>query len=135
MKEESIKNLETQGRGGQGPELSDLTKRIYDQVGEPDGSGIRNHLEVSYKKLGSRQTAVLGLPQGKPSIVARVQNEGATIPVTDSMRGYLSAALGIHLKASTTHIVVPGRKFWDLAYKTASEQLKAELAEIFKEKK
>jgi phage gpG-like protein len=126
-------NLQTQGRaGGNPPPLSEMTKQIYAQVGEPDGSGIENHLELAYTKRGRKYVATLGIPDGKPTIVAKVQNDGATIPVTAKMRGYLSAVLGIHLKASTTHIVVPGRYFWDDAFDLASEQFKTELQDIFK---
>lgn len=43
--------------------------------------------------------------------IARVHEFGVNIPVTDKMRKYLSAALDIHLKASTTHIHIPERSF------------------------
>jgi hypothetical protein len=90
--------------------------------------GFPHRQQISTK----RYVATLGIPDGKPTIVAKVQNDGATIQVTDKMRGYLSAALGIHLNASTTHIVVPGRYFWDNAFKTASDRYKQELADIFR---
>lgn len=43
--------------------------------------------------------------------IARVQEFGVDIAVTDKMRGYLSAVHDIHLKASTTHIHIPERSF------------------------
>lgn len=43
--------------------------------------------------------------------LARVHEYGVNIPVTDKMRGYLSARFGIHLKATTTHIRIPERSF------------------------
>ena len=43
--------------------------------------------------------------------LARVHEFGVDIPVTDKMRGYLSAQFGVHLKASTTVIRIPERSF------------------------
>lgn len=43
--------------------------------------------------------------------IARVHEFGVNILVTDKMRKYLSAALDIHLKSSTTHINIPERSF------------------------
>ena len=127
-------NLESQGReGGHPPPLSEMTKDIYARSGEPDGSGIRDHIEIITYRRGGRQFSTVGIHSGRPSIIAQVQNNGATIAVTDKMRGYLSAKFGIHLKASTTHIVIPGRSFWDDAFKEASAELKRELTRIFAE--
>ena len=111
----AILNLETQGRGRLPPPLSEATGLIYKHDGPPDGSGIRNHLEVVYERRGSKFLAIVGIPEGEPSLVARVQESGASIPVTDKMRGWL-AVRGIYLKASTTHIQVPGRHFWEEAF-------------------
>ncbi|MEK5148770.1 hypothetical protein MKX53_17455 [Psychrobacillus sp. FSL K6-4615] len=44
------------------------------------------------------------------SMIASVHEFGARIQVTDKMRGYL-ASQGLHLKATTTHIVIPERSF------------------------
>lgn len=131
MKHEAIANLEGQGRGGAPPPLSQMTTKIYQQAGEPDGSGIRNHLEVEYKQTSRGTIAVLGIPDGQPTIVAKVQNDGCSILVTDKMRGFLSAEYGIHLRSTTTHIVVPPRHFWDDALKTVSVGLRDRLKEIF----
>jgi hypothetical protein len=111
-------HLAHQGRGGEPPPLSDATKHLYDRVGEPDGSGIRNHITIEYEVTPRGCTAIFGIPEGQPSIVARVQNEGATIPVSDAMRGFL-AAHGIFLKATTTHIEIPARYSWDKSIERA----------------
>lgn len=42
---------------------------------------------------------------------AAVHEYGCNIAVTPKQRGYLAAALGIYLKASTTHIRIPERSF------------------------
>ncbi|MFQ3617447.1 MAG: hypothetical protein SNJ57_10055 [Cyanobacteriota bacterium] len=128
-------NLDTQGRGGTPPPLSPITRELYRQTGEPDGSGIVNHLTLEFQRKGDSFVAILGIPEGKPSLVARVQDRGATIPVTDRMRGFL-AAHGIFLRATTTHINVPGRHFWELALRdsraSAKRNLKRILREIFR---
>jgi len=106
-----LAHLATQGRGGQGPDLSDLTKEIYRQAGEPDGSGIRNHIEIVIERKGRRGVvAIWGILEGKPSMVARVQDRGATIRVTQKMRGFMAARYGIFLRRSTKVIVIPGRR-------------------------
>lgn len=128
-------NLETQGRGGTPPPLSPITRELYRQIGEPDGSGIVNHLTLEFRREGDQFVAILGIPEGEPSLVARVQDRGATIPVSDRMRGFL-AAHGIFLRATTTHINVPGRHFWELALRdsraSAKRKLKRLIKEIFK---
>ncbi|AVK98846.1 hypothetical protein FCT18_14745 [Lysinibacillus sphaericus] len=44
------------------------------------------------------------------AMIASVHEYGARIEVTDKMRGYLSSQ-GLHLKADTTHIIIPERSF------------------------
>lgn len=51
-----------------------------------------------------------GIPAGPLARIARVQEEGATIEVTPAMRAYLHAE-GLHLRADTTHVVIPARPF------------------------
>ena len=132
MHQAVLRNLETQGRGGQGPPLSEATRLIYSTKGDPDGSGIRNHLSVDYQQQGNRFVAVLGLPSGEPTMVAIVQDRGAVIPVTDAMRGYL-AHTGIHLRRETTHIHVPGRRFWQSAWRDVERTTKRRLKRLFKD--
>ncbi|MGB3203667.1 MAG: hypothetical protein WBB28_01625 [Crinalium sp.] len=124
-------NLATQGRGGEGPELSSMTLHIYEIDGQPDGSGIRNHLTLDFKQRGNRFTATLGIPEGKPTMVAKVQNDGAIIPVTEKMRSFLKSRYRIGLGEKTSHIIVPGRKFWDNALKETRHQVLLELRMFF----
>ena len=107
-------NLEEQGRGGAPPPLSSATRKIYAKSGEPDGSGIRDHIERRTITTPGGVRCIVGIPRGRPTIVARVQNHGATIRVTERMRGFL-AAHGIHLRATKTTIRIPGRRSWDNA--------------------
>lgn len=51
-----------------------------------------------------------GIPAGPLARIARVQGEGATIAVTPAMRAYLHGQ-GLHLRADTTHVVIPARPF------------------------
>lgn len=104
--------LESQGRaGGAPPPLSAATRSLYEQRGEPDGSGIRDHIKTEVGRNGNRWWGRVYIDTDKASLIARVQNAGAIIPVTDAMRGFL-AAHGIYLKSSTTFIEIPARKFW-----------------------
>lgn len=50
--------------------------------------------------------------------LAAVHEYGANIAVTPKQRAYLAAALGVYLKASTTHIRIPERSF----LRTGSQQ-------------
>lgn len=115
LREQLIANLESQGRSGQSPPLSEMTKQIYQQHGEPDGSGIAEHIGVTITKNGNSWVGTVGIASGKPTMIAKIQDQGATIPVTDAMRGFLSASYGIHLRQETTHIHIPGRRFWRLS--------------------
>lgn len=120
MRDRAIVNLEEQGRTRLPPPLSDATKKIYQQDGEPDGSAVRNHIEIHYEQRGSRFLAIVGVPTGEPSRIAIVQEKGASIRVTGVMRGFL-ASHGIFLRTETTHIQVPGRHFWEEAFTHVSQ--------------
>jgi len=48
--------------------------------------------------------------KGKVINIAQIQNDGCVINVTAKMRNFLHT-IGIHLKKSTTKIVIPPRKF------------------------
>ena len=124
-------HLATQGRGGYPPPLSELTRHIYSIDGEPDGSGIHDNMEIAYQTRGSNFVAILGVVKGKATMIAKVQNSGAVIPVTDKMRGFFAARYGIGLRAETTHIIVPGRKFWDESLRQAKSQAIRDLGNFF----
>lgn len=128
-------HLESQGRGGQPPPLSPMTRKIYNIRGEPDGSGLRNHLEVKHSRNKGEFTAIFGVPQGRPTIIAKTQDQGAIIPVTDAMRGYFAATYGIGLKASTKHIYIPARYWWSHSTKRAKARAKRNLIHLFRKAK
>lgn len=133
MNDAARSHLATQGRGGYPPPLSEMTKVIYSIDGEPDGSGIHDNMEMRYYQEGKNFYAVLGILEGKPTMIAKVQNDGCIIPVTEKMRGYFAATYGIGLKKETTHLIVPGRKFWDESWKIAKDQAVKDLSHFFKD--
>ena len=136
--EESAQNFEgiyrshlaTQGRGGAPPPLSGATEYMYSQYGEPNGSGILNHIEFDSKTNSKGAIAWVGIPSGKPTVVAIVQDKGATITVTPKMRGFL-ASRGIFLGADTMAIVVPGRGSWSNSIHRAIDEAKIRLKRDF----
>lgn len=117
--------LASQGRSGaESPPLSSATEYIYSQYGEPDGSGLLNHIETGADASSQGVIAWVGVPKGKPTIVAIVQDKGATIGVTPKMRGFL-ATRGIFLRANTMAIIVPGRGSWSNSIHSAVRKAKA----------
>ena len=63
------------------------------------------------------------------AMIANVHEFGARILVTDKMRGYLSSQ-GLHLKASTTHIVIPERSFLRTGTDTNMDAVKAKAQDL-----
>lgn len=108
MKVAAIAHLETQGRGGEPPPLSPNTIARYNATKWPDGSGIRDHIDVV--PHGSGCAAVI--PEGEHAMIARVQDRGATIP---SAGGY---------------IIVPGRRFWRASWATVKRSSKQKLKRV-----
>lgn len=124
--------LETQGRaGGASPPLSDATRHLYSQRGEPDGSGIRDHIRREVGRTNNRWWGRVYIEGDDPSLVARVQDQGAIIQVTDAMRGFL-AAHGIFLKQSTLFIEIPARHFWSDSQKRAHRLARRRLKKIMR---
>ncbi|QLE46402.1 hypothetical protein FD723_40025 (plasmid) [Nostoc sp. C052] len=123
-------HLRTQGRGGAGPRLSPVTLYLYNRRGNPDGSGIRNFIEIESATEGNKFRIVFGIKAGRASMIAKVQDRGATIKVTERMRGFL-ARNGVFLRRSTTHINVPGRRSWSETSERTREYAKSTLKEIF----
>jgi hypothetical protein len=69
-----------------------------------------NVLNDKLKNINKQKyTLFVGWDTPEMSKIAAIQEYGATITVTDKMRGFLSAKYGIHLKKSTTQIVIPPR--------------------------
>ena len=67
-------------------------------------------MQASISKLNGKRVNVGVLGGGEQSWLASIHEYGCRILVTDKMRAYLSSQ-GLHLKATTTHIVIPERAF------------------------
>lgn len=118
MRSRSIENLKTQGRGGEGPPLAESTKRIYAKYGEPRGETLANNMRVSTRKERNGFTVEVDFASGSdpdPRAVAVLQNFGGMTEVDERTRSRFAGA-GINLRPTTTHLFVPGRRFWDKAY-------------------
>jgi len=126
-------HLGTQGRpGGEPPPLSKATEYLYEQLGEPNGSGVRDHIEVRYIPLKKgKASSVVGVPEGRPTMIGKVQDRGAVIPVTQKMRGWL-AAHGIFLRRDTLHIVIPARNWWSSSLSENNRHAKREFSRRMK---
>ncbi|WP_341320829.1 hypothetical protein NSQ62_14420 [Solibacillus sp. FSL H8-0523] len=74
------------------------------------------------RKLNSKKAKVGYAAGSEQEMIAAVHEYGARIRVTDKMRGYL-ASQGMHLKAETSHIVIPERSF----LRTGSEKAVADV--------
>ena len=53
-----------------------------------------------------------------------IQEFGCQIPVTDKMRGFFFHNFGVHLKASTTHIIIPSRSFLQMPLERRQDVMK-----------
>jgi hypothetical protein len=95
--------------------LSGATLRIYAVRGKPNGSGIRNHISHVKDQTDDRLRVTVGIASGKPTMVAKVQEYGTTIAVTDKMRAWFRRS-GINLRSSTVFIRIPGRRFWSKSW-------------------
>ena len=133
LRDQCLSHLETQGRpGGEPPSLSKATEYLYEQLGEPDGSGIRDHIEVpNIPPKNRRASSVVGIPKGRPTMIGKVQDRGAVIPVTPKMRGWL-AAHGIFLRRDTLHIVIPARNWWSSSLEENNRHAKREFSRRMK---
>ena len=68
-------------------------------------------------------TAVnVGVLTGEHQWLAAIHEYGCTIPVTEKMRAYLHH-IGVHLKKSTTQIVIPERSFLRAGYDQNKEKI------------
>lgn len=70
-----------------------------------------SRLEVVRTVTANSVSVVVGMPEGEGSMIAYVQEYGATVVVTEKMRGFMSAN-GMPLKASTKAIHIPARHPW-----------------------
>lgn len=133
MQENYTDRLTNQGRGGDATEpLSSATYKIYSQMGNPDGSGVINHLSIIPLKSKNTLGHAMVVASGQPTMIAIVQNNGVTIGVTEKMRGFL-AHQGIFLRQSTIAINIPGRKSFELALKKTQRESPHILRKIMKQ--
>jgi flagellin-like hook-associated protein FlgL len=104
-------------------EQSDITKASpFVRQGNEHGLSDKIELEIHRTPNGIR--TIIGVPAGEPTTIAIVQEQGAAIAVTPKMRGYVAHTWGIYLKASTTHIHVPGKQFWSKAMTRGADRMK-----------
>ena len=67
-------------------------------------------METTIEELNGKKVSVGVLGGGENTWLASIHEYGCVIPVTDKMRAYLHKT-GLHLKKSTTQIVIPERAF------------------------
>lgn len=79
---------------------------VQDETNIPEFLEMLKELSSTHLEIG-----IFGDSGGDILMIANVQEYGVSIKVTDKMRGYLSAAKGIHLKKGTTEINIPERSF------------------------
>ena len=103
--------------------LSGATRRMYAIHGRPDGSGIRDHISHSTSQSSESLRITVGISSGKPTMIAKVQEYGITIKVTEKMRSWFQFR-GINLKSSTIFIRIPGRRFWSKSFRIAQKNSK-----------
>lgn len=121
-KENYLHNLETQGRsGGGGPPISKFTRE-----NPSDGSGIRDWVDVEVRKRTKQTSAVCGIANERAAMIARVQDRGTTIQVTEEMRNYF-ASTGATPPAMGSVIEIPGRRSWERAIGQSKEESIAEM--------
>ena len=112
--------------------LSSVTVRLYKLRGAPNGSGIRNHIHSEVHSAGGAVRAIVGISQGRATMIAKVQDRGTTIKVTEKMRGWFGQH-GVNLRSSTVFIRIPGRRFWRNAWESVRKNSDRELKQIYKD--
>jgi hypothetical protein len=125
-KDNYIENLETQGRpGGEGPAVSRFTRE-----NPSDGSGIRNWVEVETRKTSRGGIAACGIANEKAAMIARVQDQGTTVVVTEKMRNYF-ASRGATPPSVGSIIEIPGRRSWERAIDQSKKEALSDLERIW----
>ena len=96
-----------------------------------DTGDMANSVSVQFL---SELVAVIGVSRNTPKgvSIAAVQEFGATIRVTDKMRGYLHS-VGLHLKPDTKAIVIPPRPFLRPAWEEGQEEVHEIITEEVRE--
>ena len=75
---------------------------------------LTGKMEASAKVLDGTKVQV-GVLTGEHQWLAAIHEYGCKIPVTPAMRAYLHS-IGVHLRKSTTEIVIPERSFLRAGY-------------------
>ena len=75
---------------------------------------MTDKMVATAKSLNGARVHV-GVLSGEHQWLAGIHEYGCIIPVTPAMRGYLHS-IGVHLKRSTTQIVIPERSFLRAGY-------------------
>lgn len=75
---------------------------------------LLSDIEKAAKSINGKKVSV-GVMSGEHQWLAGIHEYGCTIPITPKMRAYLHR-IGVHLKKSTTKIVIPERSFLRSGY-------------------
>lgn len=82
---------------------------------------LTKQMESAAKSLDGISVEV-GVIKGEHQWLAGIHEYGCTIPVTPRMRAYLHR-IGVHLKKTTTQIVIPERSFLRTGYDTNRDDI------------
>jgi len=96
--------------GGSFPRLHPFTAEAKGSDRPLVGGELEQALTFRVTPRGNALVVWAGIAPGPLGRVARVQEYGCTIAVTDRMRAYLHAE-GLHLSAATEYIAIPPRPF------------------------
>lgn len=128
--QELIKSGITRGRS-QWRQLSNWTILLRIAQNRPSTTAnldTGDYFKAIQVQPGGKNKAEVGLlspkgPKGQDMLaIARVMEGGATIRVTEKMRGFF-ASHGLHLKPSTTHILIPPRPVFGTATPEMDEEV------------
>lgn len=97
----------------------------------------KNHVDELLKVIADLESkeidvGVLGKSPAEIKMIAGVQEFGCDINVTSEMRGYLAAAMDVHLKKSTTRIRIPERSFIRSGYDTNKNDIEDQGKKLIK---
>lgn len=80
--------------------------KVTDETRVPEFMAMLKELTTTHLEIG-----IFSSSGGDILMIANVNEFGVSINVTPKMRGYLSGALGIHLRKDTKTIEIPERSF------------------------
>ena len=87
-------------------------------------------MQASLRQINGKKVSVGVLGGGENAWLASIHEYGCIIPVTDKMRKYL-AANGLHLKKSTTQIVIPERAFLRNGFDESKDEVTRNAENVF----